>query len=380
MNNLHYAIIFLSIFIIFNFLLRRSLSEPIMLHALIWLIIFIVGYNVYAEFYPLGSFFWKSWMLWFGAFSFGYYLFNFRKNRRKIRVKFYRPLPNYSLFIYMISIIFLGLTIYQGLTGPYGSFIMNLRLSFIFKTNIILQPFFFLFTLLWPLLLYEGVVYQNKKNLMALIVYMLVYTLASGGKFGLLMTFAALLLIFNHREPIKKTQSIIYGSIGLSLIIFLGALRGGGTESLFAYTYAPLVAYETIENTFNKYFGYETFRFFYSAFYSLGITKLTPPEDFYEYVMTPTYVNVYTAFRPFYSDFGLSGVFMGGMAYGMFYGFTYKGYLKGKLLSSGLYMGYAFAIISVPFSDLLFLNLSLIFRTILVFILIYIFINYKTAR
>ena len=71
----------------------------------------------------------------------------------------------------------------------------------------------------------------------------------------------------------------------------------------------------------------------------------------------------------------LFGIVFGGLVYGAFFGYAYRGYLKGKLIQSGLYMGYAFTIVSIPFSDLLFLNLSLVFRTIIVFAIIYIFIN-----
>ena len=377
MINFFSAIIFLIIFFIFNnILLRKSFADPIMLHTLAWLIIFIIGYYVHNDFYSLENFFWTSWIFWFTAFAIGYYCFNFNIVKRKnIRVNSYYHLPNYSTLIYLLALVFLILTIVQGVTGEYGSFIMNLRLSFIFKTNSLLKPFLFLFTLLWPLLLYEGVVYKNKSNLKALIFYMAIYTLASGGKFGVLMIFSALLLVNNHRKPIGKIKLIMYCFITIVAIFLIGFLRENESDALLAYTYAPLVAYETIKNQHSLHFGHETFRFFYSALNSLGIIDISPPDDFYEYVMTPIYVNVYTAFRPFYLDFGILGIVFGGLAYGAFFGYAYRGYLKGKLIQSGLYMGYAFTIVSIPFSDLLFLNLSLVFRTIIVFAIIYIFIN-----
>lgn len=375
MSNILYAILFLTFVLLINLRMKKSLSDPMILHAIVWLIIFIIGYNNYEDFYKLEPFFWKSWILWFCGFSVGYYFFNPGKSLKKVKIIDYNPLPNYSLFIYALSILFLVLTIVQGMTGDYGGFLINLRLSFVFKTNTFLQPFFVLFTFLWPLLLYEGVVYKNKKNLLALLSYMSVYTLASGGKFGVLMTFSALLLVLNHRRTIKKKQIVLFSIIGGAFMVLISLFRDSDSNAFLAYSYSPLVAYQSIEGQHNQIFGHETLRFFYSMFNALGLDDTPPPPDFYDYIMTPLYVNVYTAFRPFYSDFGFLGVLLGGLCYGLFFGYNYKGYVQGKLLQSGLYIGYAFAIISIPFSDLLFLNLSLIFRTIIVFTVIFIIFN-----
>lgn len=377
MDNLISAIVFLIILLFFNFKLKRALSDPLVLHSITWLFVFIVGYFNYDVFYALNSFFWNSWILWFISFFIGYIFFLPKKVVGKIKRIEYNSLPNYSFFLNLVTLAFFILTIVQGLSAGYGSFLMNLRLSFIFKTNTILQPFFFLFTLLWPLMLYEGVVYKNKKNLISLVIFSLVYTLASGGKFGILMTFSTLLLIINHRKKINKKYIFISLSVITLLIVLMSVFREHGESTFIAYTYAPLVAYQTIEGSHSIIYGHESFRFFYSMFHTLGIIDVQPPEDFYEYIMTPIMVNVYTALRPFYSDFGYVGVLLGGLVYGLFFGYCYKGYLKGKLVQSSLYFGYAFAIVSIPFADLLFLNLSLVFRTLIIILLIFITVNRK---
>lgn len=377
MNNLLYAIIFLVFFLIFNLKFKKSFSDPLILHTLTWLLVFIIGYFNYSDFYELNSFFWNSWLIWFSSFGLGYFLFNFRRKNRKVKIIDYVSIPDYSFFLNCITFVFFILTIVQGFTGGYGNFLMNLRLSFIFKTNTLLQPFLILFTFIWPMFLYEGVVYKNKKNLTSLILFTLVYTLASGGKFGILMVFSALFFILSHRKKIKKKFVILIASFGIGLIILMSFFREHVESSFVAYSYAPLVAYQSIENFHNIIWGHETFRFFYSMFYSLGLLDVKPPEDFYEYIMTPVMVNVYTAMRPFYSDFGFIGVFFGGLSYGLFFGYCYKGYLEGKLIQSALYFGYAFAIISIPFADLLFLNLSLILRSLIVILIVFVTINRK---
>lgn len=346
-----------------------------MLHTVAWLIVFVVGVFNYDKFDELNSFFWDSWLLWFVFFAVGYYLIYPKRVKKKTRKIDYVPLPNYSVFLNLINLIFFILTIQQGLQGGYGNFLINLRLSFIFKTNHLIQPFFFLFTFIWPLFLYEGVVFKNKKNLVSLIMFLLIYTFASGGNFGILMTISALLLILNHRKKIKKKYVISIASVSVLGVILISAFRGHTEDSLSVYLYAPLIAYQSVESTYNEIWGHETMRFFYSTFNTLGISDIKPPEDFYEYIMTPIMVNVYTVMRPFYSDFGNIGIVFGGLSYGLFYGYCYKGYLKGSLLQSSLYFGFAFAVLCVPFADLLFLNLSLVFRTIVINTVIFIAIN-----
>lgn len=378
MSNLLYAIIFIGLFLLLNLRSIKQLTDPLILHSITWLLVFIVGYFNYSNFYELNNFFWNSWILWFSAYSIGYYIFFLKSSKRKIKIIDYSSIPNYSFFLNLLTLAFFILTIIQGLIGGYGNFLMNLRLSFILKTNYLVQPFLFLFTIIWPLFLYEGVVYKNKKNLLALTFYCLVYTLASGGKFGVLMTFSALFFIFNHRKTIKLNYLIISLILGASLIGIITFYRSHDDDGgLITYSYAPLIAYQSIEHIHNSIWGHETFRFFYSMLNSLGLIETPPPKDFYEYTMTPTIVNVYTALRPFYADFGYYGIFFGGLSYGMFFGYCYNGYLKGKLIRSMLYFGYAFAIISIPFSDLLFLNLSLIVRTIIVATFLFVTINRK---
>lgn len=376
MSNLLYGIVFLGIFLLINLKNKRGFTDPLILHTIAWLLVFLIGYFNYSKFSPLGDFFWKSWLLWFSSFSIGYYVFFFKGNKEKVIE--YESLPNYSFFLNILTLAFFSLTIVQGLTGSYGNFLMNLRLSFILKTNNLLQPFFYLFTFIWPLFLYEGVVYKNKKNIYALILYCLVYTLASGGKFGVLMTFSAVFLIFSHRASIKRKYIVYGGIISVVLIALINLFRAQQEEGSFLiYSYAPLVAYGNIVDIQTHNWGHETFRFFYSMFYTIGVLDVQPPNDFYDYTTTPFLVNVYTALRPFYVDFGLTGVLFGGLVYGLFFGYCYKGYLKGKLVQSALYFGFAFTIISIPFSDLLFLNISLIIRTLIILLILFVTVNRK---
>ncbi|AQX04978.1 hypothetical protein BAX97_16930 [Elizabethkingia meningoseptica] len=377
MNDLLWVIFLLCLFLLLNIkLFKKRFSDPIVLHTSAWIIVFIIGIFNYDKYYRLNSFFWQCWSLWFVFFAIGYYIINPKVilNFKKIN---YVALPNYYFGLNIISFIFFILTIQQGLQGGYGNFMMNLRLSFILKTNTLLQPFFFLFTFIWPVFLYEGVVYKNKKNLIASIIFLLIYTLASGGKFGILMTVSAIVLIFNQRKRIKKKYLLIILGASMVLIGIMSIMREQSEDAFSAYTYAPLIAFQSLENTSGIHWGHETFRFFYSAFNTLGLSDTPPPEDFYDYIMTPVFINVYTVMRPFYVDFGINGIIFGALFYGLFFSYCYKGYLKGRLIQSSLYFGFAFAIVSVPFADLLFLNLSLVFRTIIICLLIFISINRK---
>lgn len=370
------VLLLLCFLLIFLFFKGKDFADPLVLHTLSWFLVFLVGYFNYDKFYPLTDFFWDHWLLWFFGFLLGYLLVRPKKDNFKV-VK-YKNLPQYSKLLNCITVVFFVFTIVEGMTGGYGNFLMNLRLSFIYKTSLLLSPFFFLFTFIWPLFLYEGLVFSNKYNIRALIYFLLVYTLASGGKFGILMTVSAALLIFHQRKLIKKKHIIIVGGISLFAIFLMNIFREHEEDSLISYIYAPSVAFQELryENA-NIYWGHETLRFFYSAFNTLGFSEIKPPEDFYEFVSVPVMTNVFTVMRPFYMDFGTGGVFIGGILYGLFFSYCYKGYLNNKIIGSTLYFGFGFAIISVAFADLLFLNLSLIFRTLIISFILFIF-NRKT--
>lgn len=377
MSSLYLVIFMLILLLLFLRARKKDLADPLILHTVSWCLVFVIGSFNYDKFYPLNNFFWYHWILWFSGFLISYCIVQFIKKRKK-NVVIYKSLPNYSKILYIITIAFFVLTVVQGLQGGYGNFLMNLRLSFIFKTNFLLQPFFFLFTFIWPLFLYEGLVFSNKKNIKALIFFLLVYTLASGGKFGILMTVSAVLLIFHQRKLIKKKHLVYVGVLSATAIIIMGIFREHNEDSAIGYIYAPSVAFQELQyESASIHFGHESLRFFYSAFKSLGLSEVAPPEDFYEYVNVPQMINVFTSMRPFYVDFGSYGVLIGGGLFGFFFTYCYRGYQNKELFGSVLYYGFAFAIVSAVFADLLFLNLSLVFRTILITSFLFIF-NRKT--
>ena len=87
-------------------------------------------------------------------------------------------------------------------------------------------------------------------------------------------------------------------------------------DVLGIYIYSPLVALGLLENTIH--FGEYTFRIFYAVSYYFGFSELPPQETILDYVNVPFPTNVYTVMQPFYSDFGLLGVFLGAIFYGLF--------------------------------------------------------------
>jgi len=148
-----------------------------------------------------------------------------------------------------------------------------------------------------------------------LLVFFLYYTMLMGSRAQFVYYFISLfyILLWQNRINGKK----IFGSIALLLglmylITVLRSAKASGqtlTETLMIYTITsmPAMHLSTFSNT--KCFGFYTFRVVYVWINKLGF-NIPISNILSEYTLTPLPTNVYSYLKPYFMDFGYTGVFI----------------------------------------------------------------------
>ena len=129
-------------------------------------------------------------------------------------------------------------------------------------------------------------------------------------------------------------------------------------ELLGVYIYSPIIAFgELSQNSEN--FGENTFRFFYTLTYKMGMNDIEPVKVLQEYVYIPIPTNVYTIMQPFYRDFSVFGIFYGAIFYGLFYSVIYYKAIQRQGVYIVFYSFIALNLMFGFFAETLLTNLSL---------------------
>lgn len=95
-------------------------------------------------------------------------------------------------------------------------------------------------------------------------------------------------------------------------------------DMLETYTMSPCVAFDYYAEAFSaSHVGEHVFRFYYAVAHALG-SDIAPADNILKFVGVPELTNTYTILYPFYTDFGLPGVFVFAVIYGLVFGFIYR--------------------------------------------------------
>jgi oligosaccharide repeat unit polymerase len=372
------AVVLIIIALCIAILFHISLFSPFVISALAWLLSFFPALFFYEDFYPLTGNVFFLWLIWFTVTSIVFFFFYFYEKKNTWQETEVRKLPlDYSVAI-LILIAWLGYKTWViGNTGP-GHFFFNLRLSAINADDIssigLLERFY---PLVFALFLFEHVYEreENRRLRFLLWCWMLLYAVAIMGKLSLLTPFVSWAIIKDVKGKLKIKKFIILVPVVFVLIMAMHFIRRAGTFSirdvLAIYTYSPLVALDYINVDNSLPIGAYVLRFLYAVGYRLGITLVQPINVISSFIEVPKPTNTFTVIYPFYFDFGLLGVILGALFYGLFFSFLYLFSIKGRRMALTLYSGYSIALFLQFFGEFFIFFFSLNLQIFIWVVLIY---------
>ncbi len=374
-----FALVLIGLVLCLAILLRLSLYSPFVINALIWLVAFVPGLFFYEDFYPLHRNAFFAWLIWFTVTSLVSLLFCSPRGKNTWKEAKIRKLPVDYTILLVTLIFWLGYRLWVvGKSGP-AHFFLNLRLA---VTNVggvaslgLIGRFY---PLVFALFLFEHVYEreENRRLRFLLWCWMLLYAVATMGKLSFLTPIASWAIIKGVKGRLKIKKFIILVPVVFVLMMAIHFMRAGADTSsirdvLAMYTYAPLVGlgYINIDNSLP--IGAYVLRFLYAVGYRLGITQLQPVNTILSYAEVPKPVNAFTVIHPFYFDFGLLGVLLGALFYGLFFSFLYLFSIKGRRMALTLYSGYSIALLMQFLGEVFIINFSLNLQIFIWVVLIY---------
>lgn len=354
---------------------RCSLYSPLVISASIWLIVFIVGLLSEEYYYPIKERAFIAWLIWFMVTSLFFFLIypsstksaQMRAGIRKIPIDYSLPLLFLTIWLcYQIWVV--------GSSGP-ESFFSNLRMSAILRMSAV-NPNDFTslgslimrsYPLVFALFLFEHV-YEHRENRhlrFLLWCFMLLYAIAIMSKNAILIPLLSWTIIQGIEGRLNASKIALFAVVVFSLMIFVHFMRSASgfdvqmiLNMLALYIYSPIIALGYTDINSRLPIGAHVFRFFYAIGDILHITP--PPISIIpEFIRVPEPANVFTVMHPFYHDFGLLGVTLGAVLYGLFFSCLYFLSVKRGGIWIVLFSGYSIALVLQFFAELLFLGLSL---------------------
>lgn len=343
---------------------RIPCYSPLVISSLVWLLVFGVGLFNESAFFPITDQAFSMWLVWFVLTSCIYLLFARPGmpliNNQKRHLRF-----DYT-FLLVVLILWLGYRVWMiGLSGP-AHFYMNLRLSAIQMEES--EPLGIIgrfYPLIFALFLFESVNASriNTLNRKLLWCWMLLYAVATMGKFAILTPVFSWVMIKSLRGGISVRQVFITGVAVVFIMLALHLIRAAEDDTVSVadmvsvYIYSPLVALGYMESVSYSHPGAYTLRFLYALNHTLfggpAVQAVILP-----YVSVPHSTNVYTVLHPFASDFGFIGVILGAIVYASLFSAIFKFAQTGKTLPIIIYAGLSIVLIGQFIGDLLLTMLS----------------------
>lgn len=361
---------------------RCSLYSPLMMSTLIWLIVFVVGFFSEERYYPIKENAFISWVIWFMVTNLIFFL-SYPSGMKSDRIGTeIRKIPvDYSLPL-LFLIVWLCYQIWVvGSSGP-GEFFSNLRMSSVSPEAF--TNFGFVITrsnpLVFALFLFEHV-YANRENRnlrLMLWCYMLLYAIGNMSKYLILIPVLSWIIIQGIAGRLNAAKIALLVASVFPLMMAVQFIRGGLVsyahsiwEIVALYMYSPIVAFGYMDIDTSMPIGAYMFRFFYAIGNILNIAP-HPVKIFLPFVEVPMPTNVYTVMHTFYHDFGLLGVTLGAVLFGLFFSCLY--YLSVRLggFWMVLFSGYSIIFFMQFSGEFLFLgfsnNLQLMLYSLAVFL------------
>lgn len=361
---------------------RCSLYSPLVISASIWLVVFIVGLLSEERYYPIQEKVFIAWLIWFMTTSLiSFMLYPSSMKSAWIRTEIRRIPMNYTLPLILL-IVWLCYQIWVvGSSGP-ENFFLNLRISalnpekYTSLGSVILRSN----PLVFALFLFEHVYAHRENRHLRLLLwcYMLLFAIAVMSKYSILIPILSWTIIQGITGRLNAARIALLVAVAFSLTMSLHFIRGGSGSYLHTiwdilalYIYSPIVAIGYMDIDSSLPIGAHMFRFFYAIGNILDIAP-QPVNIIPAFVLVPLPTNVFTVMHTFYYDFGLLGVTLGAVLYGLFFSCLYFLSVKRGGLWLVLFSGYSIALVMQFSGDFLFLvfsnNLQIMIYAFVVFL------------
>lgn len=321
------ALVIISFFIFLAYFGRASLYSPLVINCFSWFVVFALGLFFYDKFYPLQTNVFIAWLIWFLVSSSIFYILNPSIDTDVLRSREIRVVPVSYTWCIILLIFWLIYRIWViGSTGP-SQFFLNLRLSSNgideYEALGLVGKFY---PLVFAFFIFENLYSQknNKFPRVVLWLWMLLYAVATMGKFAILTPIFVWLVINGLQGKVKLSRLLKTVTVLICLMLVIHVVRAGDdsefnlAEMLAIYVYSPIVALGYYSFDPLLPYGAYVFRFIYAVGNFFDIAA-KPVDVIMPYVNIPWETNVYTVLFPFYHDFGYLGVLLFSLLFGLIF-------------------------------------------------------------
>ena len=336
----------------------------------IWGIILILINIQQSQLEPLREHFWQCLIVWIIGFVSISYL--------SYRINFKGHSENEGIFV--SKLVFNGLWILSMILSPLYLYtvmkvilqfdttdmLYNIRMLTVYgdATSLLLNStqginIALFIAALW---MYPNI---SKLKFISIIIAYLLVEFAMMEKSGILIMILSTLFVLYQTRAIKMRSIMVTLACTIAFFYFFNMSKETENQDttsfvdFFAmYITTPPVAFGRLKENVFCQFGSNTFGQVYMYLNAFGF-NFDYTERIQEFVQVPVLTNVYTIFQPFYTDFGVIGVFVFGLIYGALFGYIYALFKSGNSSCKLLYTYLVEVIIIQFYNENLMQNLYL---------------------
>ncbi len=372
-----FVLFFSLIFFLGIYTYKRTLMAPYVLIPLVWIIVILLYFILPHNYYTIENVFPVSLLLWIFAFVVSSMLTErCVKSREDLYERENKKITRIMICISLCAAIYMSVILIKDAMRSQNIFLHLRMLNTKMDENI--QISFGFISYLVPALLIAYLIELSrlsKSNRMIVFILFFANSLVcfvSMAKTSILIFVISSIIVLYRQGKIKRKQILVCLISLFSLFVILQIYRSLGGEKINIVDFVGLyllggsVAFDSLESIIPTYDGVHVFRFFYAIANSLG-AKCEVSATILDYTTISDDLlgtNVYTVMYPFYMDFGLIGVFVGGLLYGIIGGYLYKKSLHGTP-GLVLYSIFFAMMLMQSIGDLLITNASLFIQYVI---------------
>ncbi len=376
------TILILLFLFIFSYIRVKSMLHPAVVTSGLWFVLLVLYTYLDHGLYALSDKFYYALLLWVIPLCIVSLLVLHTRRPmptllsndvNETTMKWMQPIVFISLIIASIGVIYRGHlynpeNIFHGIrqasiaTLKADEFLIALPLwasIFVEITNAIALPF----------CLYIVLLNKDRKKIVCVVLISLLflYTLIRSSKTTIAQVAFAFFCLLWYKQKINKRNFLLAVGLIFGIILIPHVLRREDSTDEFIfiefmnlYLLSPLPAFDSILHQYTlieDFSGEYTFRAFIKLFQLFDPTIIgnSDPFNLHNWATIPIPTNVYTVMFSFYADFGMLGIAIFSVLYGLFFGILYKRMQEGYTVAILLYACLFYALLFQFFADYIFM-------------------------